>query len=180
MLIGLCGQAGAGKSTVAGILEARGFVRHRFAGPLKNMLRAVGLTEREIEGDDKELPCAMLAGATPRKAMQTLGTEWGRGLHPDLWVSLWAHRIPEGDVVAEDVRFENEAAAIVNAGGWIVRVHRAGLPAPMPHISEAGVAWDDQIDNNGPLDKLPGLVLSMLGRRLWAPDDRNARLLRYA
>jgi hypothetical protein len=78
-LIALTGYAGSGKSTLADILACEhGFTVVKFAGPLKAMLRALGLDEREIEGDLKEQPCQLLAGHTPRRAMQTLGTEWGR------------------------------------------------------------------------------------------------------
>lgn len=57
----LTGEAGAGKSTIARELERlEGFARIRFAGPLKDMVRALGLTEREIEGDLKEQPCDKL------------------------------------------------------------------------------------------------------------------------
>lgn len=57
----LTGEAGAGKSTIARELERlEGFARIRFAGPLKDMVRALGLTDREIEGDLKEQPCDKL------------------------------------------------------------------------------------------------------------------------
>ena len=118
MRIALCGPAGAGKSTVAAFLEREaGCTRHRFAKPLKDMLRAIGLTEREIEGDLKEVPCPALMGRTPRHALVTLGTEWGRDLiHPDLWVNAWHRTLPAGNVVTEDLRFRNEWAAASAAG----------------------------------------------------------------
>jgi hypothetical protein len=47
----------------------------KFAGPLKSMCMALGLTEAHIEGHLKEVPCELLCGQTPRHAMQTLGTE---------------------------------------------------------------------------------------------------------
>ena len=42
------------------------------------MLYQLGLGEAHIEGALKEVPCELLGGKTPRYAMQTLGTEWGR------------------------------------------------------------------------------------------------------
>jgi hypothetical protein len=63
-IIAFTGLAGSGKSTAAKHLCTRhGFERVRFAGPLKDMMRALGLTEREIEGDRKESPCALLTRA---------------------------------------------------------------------------------------------------------------------
>jgi putative protein kinase ArgK-like GTPase of G3E family len=77
-IIGLTGLMGSGKSLAAQELERIGFTRTRFAGSLKDMMRVLGLTEEEIEGNLKETACALLGGKTPRYAMQTIGTEWGR------------------------------------------------------------------------------------------------------
>lgn len=141
-LIGICGPAGAGKSTAAHYLcRKHDYVRTRFAEPVKDMLRAMGLTERHVDGDLKQASCDLLGGKSPREAMQTLGTEWGRDLmHPDLWTRLWLHRCqPLFDewrrVVVDDVRFPNEAATISRLGGKIIRMEppRAETAA---HISE--------------------------------------------
>jgi hypothetical protein len=145
-IIGFTGLAGSGKSTAADrLITAHGWQRVRFSGPLKAMLAALGLTDAEIEGDRKEVPCELLCGRTPRHAMITIGTEWGRDLiGPDLWVRAWraaVDRMPAGvPVVVEDVRFENEAAAVRAAGGVVVRVVRPGTgQIAAGHVSEAGV-----------------------------------------
>jgi hypothetical protein len=155
-LIGLCGLAGCGKSTVAAYLENElGYARVRFAGPLKDMLRALGLSERHIEGDLKEVPCELLGGKTPRQAMQSLGTEWGRDMvADDLWIRAWADRLPVGPVVAEDVRFPNEAAAIREKGGLLIRITgRGGIAGG--HASEANrLDVDVEIENTGSLAQL--------------------------
>lgn len=143
LLIAFTGRAGAGKSTAAQyLIEHKNFVRLRFAGPLKAMLRALGLTDREIDGDLKEQPCDTLCGRTPRRAMQTLGTEWGRELiAPDLWVSLFArdaelHRLAGVSVVCDDLRFPNEAATIRKLGGKIIGVASNDAPEVQAHVSE--------------------------------------------
>ena len=80
-LIGFCGAAGAGKTHAATLLARDwGYSRVRFAGPLKAMLHALGLTEADTDGAAKDQPADLLGGRTPRHAMQTLGTEWGRAL----------------------------------------------------------------------------------------------------
>jgi predicted kinase len=125
IIIGLIGEAGAGKSTVARYLEsAYDYEPVRFAGGLKKMVAAIGLTDNEIEGTNKEKPSDLLCGKTPRHAMQTLGTEWGREhIGPDFWVKLWQREAAQhAFVVVEDCRFPNEAEAIRAAGGVIVRV----------------------------------------------------------
>lgn len=118
MVIGLTGLINAGKSTIADYLVLhRGYTRLKFASGLKAMVEALGLDYEEIEGVRKELPCDKLNGRTPRYAMQTLGTEWGRKhMGQDFWVNLLvqkAHRLEFGtNVVIDDVRFPNEAVAI--------------------------------------------------------------------
>lgn len=143
-LIAFTGLAGSGKSTAAmHLVERHGFARIRFAGPLKDMMRALGLNEREIEGDLKEKPCELLGGKTPRYAMQTIGTEWGRDLiASDLWIRAFnaaLAKVPAGtNVVVDDCRFPNEADAITAAGGVLVRIERPGAGAGAAgHSSEA-------------------------------------------
>lgn len=128
-LIALTGPAGCGKSTAADyLIMSHGFVRVKFAGPLKAMLRAVGMGDAEIEGDLKERPHPLLCGKTPRYAMQTLGSEWGRDIiGPDFWIGLWDRTVCDvldhgGKVVVDDCRFENEAGAVRRLGGTIVRL----------------------------------------------------------
>lgn len=145
-VIGLAGAAGAGKSTVALRLKSEwGAHRVPFAGALKEMLQVLlerqgcGLATaiRMVAGDLKEVPTDLLGGASPRHAMQTLGTEWGRALAPDFWVGVWRRSIErtaleasaDGEtilVVADDVRFPEEAAAIRALGGLVVRIDRPG------------------------------------------------------
>ena len=145
-VIALCGLAGSGKSTVAEHLIAHhGYIRIKFADTLKSMLRLLGLDDRHIEGDLKELPCPMLGGATPRHAMITLGTEWGRDMiWRDLWVSNWRTRVMAAleagaRVVVDDMRFPNEADSATSVGALRIRIERPGL-AVGQHASEAHAA----------------------------------------
>lgn len=155
-LIALSGPAGSGKSTAATYLvECHGFTLVKFAAPLKNMLRAIGLTEREIEGDLKDVPSDKLCGRTPRYVMQTLGSSWGRDyISENFWVKLWEQSARDHErVVCDDVRFENEAAMIRECGGWIVGLTgRGGIEGN--HISENGVVPDLSILNNGTFAEL--------------------------
>lgn len=165
--VGLVGHAGSGKSEAAAWLCRRhGFIRVPFAGALKDMLRAgFDLGADDVDGAGKEIPCDRLCGITPRAAMQTLGTEWGRRLiHPDLWIATWKRRAADladfyrgaRGVVAEDVRFGNEAAAVRDLGGAIWRIIRPGVKTGT-HVSEteqAGITADVAIANDGSLDDL--------------------------
>lgn len=144
-LIGFCGPMGAGKTFAAQRLARAGFECMRFAEPLKRMVLALGLERDDVDGSRKETPSAKLGGRTPRHAMQTLGTEWGRlCMGPEFWVEAWAGladaRLAVGrKIVVDDIRFANEVAAIRARGGLVIRVERpglSGLAAPAAHASE--------------------------------------------
>jgi len=165
-VIALTGLAGAGKSTVAHMLADYGYELVKFAGPLKAMVRALGLTDAEIDGSRKEIPIDFLCGKTPRRAMQTLGTEWGRKcIGEDFWINAW--RIAADDhphVVVDDCRFPNEAHAVRQMGGVIWSIEgRGGIAGN--HASESGIgsAPDRVIVNNGPVTELRAAVSYALG-----------------
>ena len=169
-IIGLTGKIGSGKSEVAKYLETKGFMRVRFAASLKDMMRSIGLTEEHIEGKLKEVPSELLSGRTPRYAMQTIGTEWGRDLmDKDFWVNLWKHKVLsyEGGlpIVAEDTRFKNELEAVHSLGGIVVRIQRPphGVEKTESHPSEnMDFSCDVSINNDGTLielfNKIDGLL----------------------
>lgn len=137
-IIGFTGPIGSGKSYAAQYLRDRhGYAIHKMASPLKNMMRAIGLTEDHIEGKLKHDPCDLLCGATPRHAMQTLGTEWGRNcINENLWVNLWESSLPPGPVVCDDVRFGNENDAIKRLGGKVIRIEGKEQKDTLLHSSE--------------------------------------------
>jgi len=176
MIIGFCGPLGSGKTTAANyLIERYGFTRHRLAGPLKAMMRALGLSERHTDGDLKEVPCDLLGGKTPRFAMQVLGKEWGRDLvSPSLWTDAWKATMPEGDLVVEDVRFPNEPKLIRSAGedfGLLIRITREPW-SPIEdklersHSSENQDLgpFDHEILNNGSIEALKAEIDSIMLR----------------
>jgi len=171
-IIGLAGLMGAGKSAAAAYLEEHhGFRRIRIAGAIKDMARAFGLTEREIEGDLKEVGCDMLGGRTPRYFMQKLGTEFGRDMIThDLWVRAWRRSVdaaPDGvGVVVEDVRYGNECEAIRAASPFslIVRIQRSDASAgAAEHVSELqSFPHDVLIRNDADIQSLHEKVNALL------------------
>lgn len=176
-LIGFAGAAGSGKTTAAHLLCDQGFTRMRFAGPIKAMLwallNAAGrdgvVIDRMLEGDLKEEPSGLLGGRTPRQAMQTLGTQWGRDLiTPDLFtlITIQGARVAlrgGGRVVIDDVRFDSEVDAIRSEGGVVYRLVGRNDARVPDHVSERSVTdWDGMIKNDACKDQLEGNLLSLL------------------
>ena len=168
VVVGFCGLAGTGKTTLAQhLVQHHGFIRVPFAGPLKAMAAAFGLTPAEMSGHLKEEPCEALCGKTPRQFMQLLGTEFGRDLlGPDLWVNAWRRTVTchleealvDGAplrIVCDDVRYANEAAAIRGLGGQVVLLTRqgAGSKSGFSHPSEAlDFIPDKSVGNDGAIE----------------------------
>lgn len=174
MLVGLCSPAmGSGKTEVSRLLEVNhSFVRNPLAQTLKEMTATffvgMGLDiydawELIRDPELKEAPIKELKGVTPRHLMQTLGTEWGRNcIHESVWVDVCLarskHLMRQGrSVVIDDVRFTNEADAIRDAGGVIVRVVRPGVQRTTSHASEGQLdsyKVDYQLVNDSTLSNL--------------------------
>jgi hypothetical protein len=169
-LIGLYSpNAQSGKSTVASVLNDRGFWTVKFAAPLKDMLRtlyaSIGMPaptiERYIEGDLKENIVPGL-GITSRHLMVTLGTNWGRELDPNFWVKAAEAKVvglhnAYTDVVIDDMRFPNEYRMIKRLGGQVVRITRPILRASSDSVCEGlldHMTFDREIENSGTLEQL--------------------------
>lgn len=141
-LVGLCGFAGSGKSTVAQYLvREHGYTRISFAAAVKDITAILFQWDRDsLEGttsDTREWRMQpdpfwserLGQDWTPRKALQFVGTDLCRDhLHQNIWIDLVLAKIqrlgPDAKVVIDDVRFVNELQALTAAGGHLVVVHR--------------------------------------------------------
>lgn len=165
-IIAFCGHKQSGKSTAANefIKSAVHPARLSFATPIKRALLAMGFTHKEIyEGDKERIIDAI--GVSPRRLMQTLGTDWGRQMiHSDIWLILFEramnlHNASNTDlVVIDDVRYDNEAAKIKQLGGVIIHVKNLYAPHRLSdtHSSERGIHTDfitHTLYNNGTLEE---------------------------
>ena len=162
-LISFSGKEGSGKTFCADFLCARyGFVKVKMAKPIKDMIRTLGLNDNHIEGHLKDVPCDLLDGRTPRWAMQSLGTEWGRSLiSENLWLNRWATIVQQNlnmnsSVVVDDTRFPNELNKVRELRGVIIGLKR-NATNDVSHSSEFS-AWDElkpdfMIDNDESWDE---------------------------
>lgn len=173
-LVGLYSPAPqSGKTAVAAMLSEQGHVIVPFADTLKHMLvpmlTALGYSpERawEMVLRDKEVKIPEI-GVTVRHMLQTLGTEYGRQcLHPRVWLTCWqAQATRQERVVADDVRFLNEADLVRSLGGEMWLVRRPGTVRTTGHASEGSLDdfdFDQVIENDGTLDDLRSKVFAAL------------------
>ena len=148
-LIGIAGQARAGKDTLASYMLDNldgTWSRSSFADPIKEMLKVIGVDC----SDDAKAVIDERFCYTPRHMMQILGTEWGREMiHGNIWVEAFA-RLNAGKCrIVPDVRFENEADLVREHGVLIHLVGRGGIDGS--HVSENAItfkAGDIVIDNS--------------------------------
>ena len=132
-VIGLTGPIGCGKSTIARELSRRIQFSQvvSFAEGLRHVVSYVyGIPEESWKDSTfKATPHDRLGGATPRKALQVVGTEGFRAVYPNTWVDFMERRIQKlgsevkgGVVIIDDVRFINEAKMIHRLGGELVYI----------------------------------------------------------
>jgi len=137
MCFGITGPIGHGKSTLAQAI--RTYVRGiglpceivSFAAPVKRIAR-------DIFGWDG------LKDSRGRRLLQVIGTDAGRAYNPDIWIDHWKRHVASNYrygtvIVADDVRFENEAALIRRMGGWVIHIRRLGVEVQGGHSSEEGI-----------------------------------------
>ena len=139
MLIGLIGNAGSGKSTLANRLAEeisirepffRGRVRRlSFSIPVKNIVAyAFGIPSNMLD-EYKNRPLPVWPYKTTRELFQQVGTDMFREKYPDVWVKFLLKSLHEGVenpnnffVIVDDVRFQNEAEAIKERGGLLIKI----------------------------------------------------------
>lgn len=155
VVIGFTGKAGAGKDTYKeSVLKLTHYkyVPYSFATPLKKACEFMfGWSQEQIEDRKFKEAIDPVWGFSPRRAMQLLGTEFGRELKPTIWLDFASKTLQEvqrydyAGLVIPDVRFENEANWVREIGGILIHLDTEhGLLSEVPaHASEAGVERKD-------------------------------------
>lgn len=156
-VIGIHGPLNGGKDTVCNLLkELRpgSFEQYAFARPLKEAgMILFGWTMEHFEDRILKEQVDPFWGFSPRKAMQLLGTEYGRNmLREDIWIQRAARQVELNKAkglktIITDVRFENEAEWVRSLGdkAGLIYLEVPGLvrDEKYSHASEMGVSRSD-------------------------------------
>ena len=170
MIIGLSGYAKSGKDEVARMITSNRpkWEVRKFSGKLKEVASILtGIPTSMFE--NQQFKTKYLPGwdMTVREFLQRVGTEGIRnGVHEDAWVNaLFSDYYNQDQWIITDCRFPNEANAIKDRGGKIVRIVRPGVSAVNAHPSETALdEWDFDhvIHNDGTLEELKTKALEIL------------------
>jgi hypothetical protein len=149
MIIGLIGFARSGKSTAAEHLQKNyGFERVNFKDGLiaeikqnfPDLLYQICVACDKLEGGSwVEEDLFSIKPPIMRALLQNYGTEVRRGDNPNYWVEKWEDGIMTSgveNVVTDDVRFLNEAEAVKDFQGVLVRIVRSDITQAGTHASE--------------------------------------------
>lgn len=173
-VIGISGRKRSGKDTFAERLVLRhGFTRVALADPIRTMLLKLDpiVGVEECRADEVRLSKLIAREGwegvknTPyndevRGLLQRLGTDAGREIIGEaVWIDAALRHIRQLDrpVVITDVRFTNEAHAVQEWGGHLIRIDRPGLPETDLHPSETeldGFDFSNRVVNDGLIDDL--------------------------
>ena len=175
--IGITGEAGSGKNTLADMLNVNFDTKIvAFADPIKEMLVALGIEDIDKY---KTIPHPVL-GKTSRFLMQRLGTEFGRKyLGEDIWIKVLKSRVKDLKFcIVSDVRYPNEADFIRDNGVLVHIKGRGGIGKE--HSSEGGVVFKDgdfKIDNSFTLQHLKNYsqILIRLIERVYEEEKQDIK-----
>ena len=176
-LIGIHGPLESGKDTVAQtIIEVfpTFYKQYAFAWPIKKACQVMfGFTEADMNDRTLKERTHPVWGITPRKAMQLLGTEYGRNMiNVNMWVMRAMVEINKNSedgygTIISDVRFDNEAEIIRERNGIIIHIDRPDLDKSKEnynHSSEMGIKREPSdiiIDNSGSLLEFRAKILDI-------------------
>lgn len=170
ILIALTGYATSGKDEFADCLvREHGYVKVGWADALYrlaleiNPLILCGWWPRHLQDivDDKGWTDAKKTPGV-RKFLQHLGMSVRNNLGEDAWVNailpvVRAHLRAGTDVAITNTRFKNEAAAVLELDGTLVKITRPGVGPVNEHVSDSGECFPlalAEVENNSTIEDL--------------------------
>ena len=181
-IIAFTGKAGSGKDTAADLMKY--YMRSQdsdvvlfsmsFASPIKKAIATILGCDVGCFDERKFKEGSLLDShgldTSPRQMMQLLGDEYGRQMiSEDIWIQT-AHNtlmdlceVGADFVFITDLRYDNEQAWVLDAGGIVINVERFKRSPVATHASENG------------LSKPPCRTI----RNHWTRNDLDTETLRH-
>lgn len=172
-VVGLGHVARAGKDTAADALCDRlGFTKVPLAAALKAIVYESDPDTRRIV-DQVGWESAKNVYPQVRGRLQDVGGAVRRHLGEDVWIRAVFGRIhPGGRYVIPDIRYQNEAAAVLGHEGphLLVRIDRPGVGPVNQHISERELSsfggWSAVVANDRGIEELGDRIVALVGSAL--------------
>jgi len=166
-IIGLCGKAGCGKSTIANSLayslasKGMSVFVIPLAQPVKEIANMFGWDWKKDERG--------------RKLLQQIGTDVGREYNVNIWIDKLKNKLlqlpDESIVIIDDVRFDNEVEFIENLEGQVFHILR-DVHEILDHVSEHGIDYTFgkhkivEIGNEGSLADTMEVILDLIDNEI--------------
>jgi hypothetical protein len=132
MLIGISGKIGSGKDTVAYLIvqhalrhdNTRKWEIRKFADRLKETVSTLTNTPT-VDSYSRLGKQTIPAGFSDSLGVlqQKVGMALREHIDPNVWINIALHDVKHRNVIVADVRFRNEAEAIRQLGGLVIRVN---------------------------------------------------------
>ena len=179
-LIGLSGFARSGKDTAAACLKPYGYTQVALADPMRAIAYDVDplmpsgfrLSQRVDAIGWEGIKADPVDAAELRRLLIQVGSSCRQHLDPLVWVgALRARFAARGSgerIVVSDVRLANEAQAIHDLGGVVIRVTRPGVGPAVRPVTEQPLPEDlveATVVNDGSVADLAGRLVELLDER---------------
>jgi hypothetical protein len=163
-------KKGSGKNTIAKFLSTHIRCTHpglkvtevSFAAKVKDISYQLygwlGLKRGiyyETHRDEKERPLELIT-LSPRQIWIGVGNKL-REIYPDTWINYALNSVKGDIIIITDLGFINEAKAIRNQNGKLIKIIREGIPTGTDAREtelDNWADWDSIIKNSGSLDNL--------------------------
>jgi len=182
MIIAFTGFKRSGKSKCSAHLAKHGLERINFKTELLNELKQSLPDLLKYWADKYKMTIDEMLENKPceevRFLMQNWGTEFRRSEDKNYWVNKWKKNVAGKNVVVDDCRFLNEAKAVKDNGGVIIKIIRPGFLGDS-HQSEKeinDIQADYTIFNDTDINKLIQAIDDLyveLKKRSETPTLRN-------